>query len=305
MSEPPVRPLRAYVDESYTDRRYVMSGVVVDPASNSFRKMMGDLRLLGEQQPDGILHATELNLTAAGQMVLELAERYVVRGSRSVVAVSAPIEPGDRSRDLARQRCLAELAVRLTTGMGVSRLVLDSRDDLDEDRLRRNPVHFRRRNGEDGRTLNGLVNAGEIPALPRGWFEHRDDHSDSGLWLPDITAFAVHRTFATDDPRRLARLASTVQVIAARRLPIAQRDDPDQPFQPDTGLNARLHELRARSLSALVRSTQDPAPGLRDLADRQARAAQIEGRRFAEREGHQPDPLIDYVDPDRGGGFDR
>lgn len=305
MTEPPARPLRAYVDESYTDRRYVMSGVVVDPASNSFRKMMGDLRRLGEQQPDGILHANELNLTADGRMVLDLAERRIARGSRSVVTVSAPIEPGDRSRDLARQRCLAELAVRVTTALGVSHLVLDSRDDLDQQRLGRNPVHFRRRNGEDARTLDGLRTAGEIPALPRGWFEHRDDTHDAGLWLADIAGYAVHRTFATNDPRRLARLAPAVQLVPARRLPMAQRADPREPFAPDSGLGVRLHELRANSLAALLRSTEGAPEQLAGLAGRQARAVQIEAQRYRDREGQLPPQLEEYVDPDHGPGFDR
>jgi hypothetical protein len=287
------RRLTAFVDESYRAGFYLLSAAIVDTRSISWERLQTTLKTISHELPGHEIHASKMR-SADDRRVLDQVERLVSASPAAalLVSVKAPI---DRGQEQARQHCLADLAVEL------------SRVDVQDLRLdtRRNPS----RPGSaildrlDLDTVRGLAAADRIHPDLR--IRHTASTASPGIWIADVTGYAVNQTLAKDDPDRLKLLAWKLEIREARHLPSADRPGNPAVSRP-SGLRLRLEEVRL--VSEGMAATEDlhqayaaNDPELRQRAIERLDQVQAahhtldeEEKRWEDARGPLP-PLADYL----------
>ena len=239
--------LVALVDETIRNdpqrgQFYVMTSAIVDKAHPRYSGLWKDFRQVANKQPNKCVHASVIARSPGGQQDLDLMERSIGENP-SVTAVAVVRAPfGPLGEEEARQRCVADLLVALTSQFGVNHIVMDTRDHLGA-ATKSMTAKPGSRNYRDLLTIRDLQNTGELPGDLR--VVHANDQLMHELWIADVVSYAVGRSLADRDPSRLRLLEPHLQMREARILPVAQRTNGR--LAPDTGLTLLLTEYLAQA----------------------------------------------------------
>jgi len=304
------RRLRALVDESMLPGRpvYVLTAAVVDPRMGEYRRLMAAIEAEANQHHDGTIHASEIANDRQRHERLPVVEALIGQSAavKFFTTVRAPMGRGARAEEQARQRCLAHLAVELTTRHQVGEIVLDSRDG-DPAIIAR----FGRKDPGDVSTIKALVGDGSVPAQMK--IMHRHDADYHQLWLADVGVYAAQQAITRHDPSRLARLAEKMTIREATFLPIEQRDNVTHRRTLSQGLDDRLAELHTQSLQIAARLGLEDSYGTGDQAQVDGAASRVEQAaqrlekikaeqvRWEQRHGRDLPPLEEYTQRDQPG----
>lgn len=237
---------RAFLDESLADGAFYTMAAVVITARDEPR-MDKDLRAGGWASFHA--HYTDEPERRAFENFI-LSQR-----TTAVVGVYAPM--GD-SPEFARGHCLSTLAATLREKLGVTELVMDSRDDLHKAPSQR----LARPNDNDRKTIAQL-NDGDRERIT---IDFKDDDHHLALKLPDMVAWRTRHALAnpslTEGVKEFARLAPITVLVAAS----GSRED-GLPGAPMLRAHLTTFQQASRELSAPDRlNIHDQAARLREQA---------------------------------------
>jgi hypothetical protein len=233
--------MTAFIDESHQRRPgeydlYTMTAAIIDYAHDHDRRsLMADLhqiagRLPPDRQGRHSIHANKM----AGQFLPELQtiQHLMVASPAVRMIMTVRTRTTDvRNDEDARQTCLADLAIRLTEVEGLSRVVMDSRDDL-----ARRGQHQTRKPDPDGPNaidLGTIKDLQRVKQVPPTWdVTFADDVWADQLWLADVASYITARSIARKDPGYMAILASKIEIHEATILPVAMRRPGQTQLEP-------------------------------------------------------------------------
>lgn len=236
-------PFIAFVDETLRDsplypKFYVLTAAIVDRSKPEYAALQKVMHRVARTQPTGMIHASEMARAQNSQEGLVSVEREIGENAavRALAVVHSPFGAGGEEE--ARQRCVAELMVTLSSAFDVSSVTMDSRDPLGISSKSTIPRRGTR-NFKDLATVRGLQAIGELPEDLA--VSHANDRLINGLWIADVASYAVGSSLARRDPSRLQWIAPHLYMREARILPVSERKDTHQTTAPVTDLSFYLN----------------------------------------------------------------
>jgi len=241
-------PFIAFIDETVRNdsihgRFYALVAAIVN-RNPDYAALVRLMHHVASQQYSGIIHATDMARSEAGRADLSSIEHKI--GNNGAVAFFAvahsPFASGGEEE--ARQRCVADLAVGLTSAYRVRSVILDSRDPLGNASQSTIPKRGTR-NFEDLVTIDGLKGIGEVPKELN--ISHGNDRLMPGLWIADVAAYSVGHSIADRDPSRLVWIAPHLYIREALTLPVSERVSGSRSMLPSTGMSVYMETLLNRA----------------------------------------------------------
>jgi hypothetical protein len=244
--------MTAFIDESHQRRPdhydfYTMTAAIVDyrPSLKASRQtVIESFHDIASQLPPDrhgrhSIHANRMRNAYDNE--LEAVQRSIAASEAVRMIMTVRTRTADvRNDEDARQTCLADLTTRLTSLGNVSRLIMDSRDDL-----ARRGMHQTRKpepgggNAIDRATITDLQRTKQAPAALDVVFA--DDTWADQLWLADVASYVVARSIARRDPGYMSILAAKIEIHEAIVLPVAVRRLGQTQLEP-TGLELALQD---------------------------------------------------------------
>ena len=237
-------PFIAFIDETVRNdsthgRFYALVAAIVN-RNPDYAALVRLLHNVASRQRSGFIHATEMARSEEGLKDLSLVEHEI--GNNGAVTFFAVVHSpfGSGGEEEARQRCVADLVVGLTSAYKVCSLVMDSRDPLGNASQSTIPKRGTR-NFEDLVTVDGLRRIGEIPQELN--VSHGNDRLMPGLWIADVAAYSVGHGIADRDPTRLVWVASHLYIREALTLPVSERTTGSRSTLPSTRVSSYVETL--------------------------------------------------------------
>jgi len=240
---------------------YVLTAAIVNRDDPGYAFLSKKMRRVANNQNTHMIHASKMthsqeNLNDLLSLEREIGDNPAVR---ALAVVRSPLTLG--GEEDARQRCVADLMVTLTSTFKVCAVTMDSRDPLG---IATKSMTAKKgsRNIEDIVTIEGLKTTGELPDDLNVF--HANDEKVHGLWIADVATYAVGRSLASRDPSRLQWIAPHLYMREARILPVAERAKADQKFAPVTSLSFYLDAFvnQAKAMhdreSGLLEDSEEP-----------------------------------------------